>query len=252
MTSRLKGKVAIVTGAAGSLGAAIARSFAAEGAIVALLDLPEQESVGQALAAELKVSLFVATDVAVQDQCERAVSITRDTFGPPTILVNNAGMASVGDVEQLSEADWDRQFDVNVKSVFLMSRCAIPLMRAAGGGSIINVASESAFIAFPMLPAYCASKAAVTHLSRCMGVRYASDRIRVNALCPGTIDTPLYRGFLSKQPDPDAVNKMILAMHPLGLGTPEEIAAAALYLASEESRYMTASPLLIDGGSTAM
>lgn len=253
MNGRLHGKVAIITGGASGIGAAMVKRFVDEGASVAVIDLPSQAPLAEALIRETgKRACFLACDVTVAAQCAEAVKATQDQFGDPGVLVNNAGIAVVGGVEELSEEDWDRQFDVNVKSVYLMSRPVVPLMRRIGGGSIINIASESAFIAFPMHPAYCASKAAVMHLSRSMGVRYAPDRIRVNALCPGTIDTPLYRSFLSRQADPDAVHKTVVAMHPLGLGTPEDIAAAALYLASDESRYVTAAPMHVDGGSTAM
>ncbi|MFN0191157.1 MAG: SDR family NAD(P)-dependent oxidoreductase [Aestuariivirga sp.] len=253
MTGRLEGKVAIVTGGASGIGAAIVKRFVAEGARVLFTDLAAQRSAGEAIVEELhNDGKFFVGDVTSASDCNLAVRTACESFGPPTVLVNNAGTAVVGGVEELSEEDWDRQFDVNVKSVYLMCRPVVPLMRKEGGGSIINIASESAFIAFPMHPAYCASKAAVLHLSRSLGVRHAVDRIRVNALCPGTIDTPLYRNFLSKQADPDAVHKTVLAMHPLGLGTPEDIASAALYLASDESRYVTAAPMHVDGGSTAM
>ncbi len=253
MSGRLHGKVAIITGGASGIGAAMVTRFAAEGARVLFTDLASQQTAAESLARNLgNAVIFRVGDVTSASDCNHAVSTACELFGPPTVLVNNAGTAIVGGVEELSEDDWDRQFDVNVKSVYLMCRPVVPLMRKAGGGSIINIASESAFIAFPMHPAYCASKAAVLHLSRSLGVRYAADRIRVNALCPGTIDTPLYRSFLSKQADPDAVHKTVLAMHPLGLGTPEDIASAALYLASDESRYVTAAPMHVDGGSTAM
>jgi NAD(P)-dependent dehydrogenase (short-subunit alcohol dehydrogenase family) len=253
MTGRLEGKIAIVTGGASGIGAAMVRRFVEEGARVAIIDLPSQTPLAESLIHETgRSACFVVCDVTIAAECARAVEATRDQFGVPAILVNNAGIAVVGGVEELSEDDWDRQFDVNVKSIYLMSRPIMPLMRQLGGGSIVNIASESAFIAFPMHPAYCASKAAVVHLSRSMGVRYAADKIRVNALCPGTIDTPLYRSFLSRQADPDAVHKTVVAMHPLGLGTPEDIAAAALFLASDESKYVTAAPMHVDGGSIAM
>ena len=252
MSSRLNGKIAIITGAARGIGAACAERFVAEGATVAILDLGEQARAGQMLAERLgERARFWTCDVTSAVACDAAVDAVASEFGTPAVLVNNAGIAITGGLEEMSEADWDRTFAVNVKSILLLGRRVIPLMRQAGGGSIVNIASESAFIGFPMHPAYCASKAAVVHLSRSMAVRYAPDRIRVNALCPGTIDTELYRGFLAQQPDPHAVHKMVLAMHPLGLGTPEDIANAALYLASDESRYVTGAPMLVDGGSTA-
>jgi NAD(P)-dependent dehydrogenase (short-subunit alcohol dehydrogenase family) len=168
------------------------------------------------------------------------------------VLFNNAGIAVVGGVEELTEDQWDRQYAVNVKSIFLVCRRVIPVIRQAGGGSIINMASESAFVGFPMHPAYTSSKAAVVHLTRSMAVRYASEGIRVNSLCPGTIDTELYQEFLAQQPDPAAVNADVTRMHPLGIGKPEDIAWAAVYLASDESRYMTGAPLLVEGGITSI
>ncbi len=247
MAGRLAQKVAIVTGGASGIGLAIARAFLREGAEVAIFD-----SDGKALQAANDVPMRHTCDVTDTSAVNAAVAAVGDRFGPVTVLVNNAGISITGNIEEISEPDWDRTFAVNVKSVFLVSRPVVPMMRAAGGGSIINVASESAFIGFAMHPAYCASKAAVVHLSRSMAAGHAKDRIRVNALCPGTIDTPLYRNFLAQQADPHAVNAMVEAMHPLGIGAPGDIAHAAVYLASDESRYATGSAMLVDGGATAI
>ena len=250
MTGRLEGKVAIVTGAARGIGAAIARRFVAEGARTALFDLDRRagEDVARSLGAAAR---FFPCDVTRGADCDRAVAAATDLFGPATVLVNNAGISIPGGLEEMTEEEWSATFSVNVGAIHLLGRRIIPMMRRAGGGAIVNIASESAFIGFPMHPAYCASKAAVVHLSRSMAVRYAPDRIRVNALCPVTIDTELYLNFISRQPDPEATHRSVLAMHPLGLGKPEDIAAAALYLASDEAAYVTGAPMLVDGGATA-
>ena len=256
---RLDGHIAIITGAARGIGAKCAELFVREGAKVAIWDMDEAR--GQALAQALNTSannasgtsvIFSRCDITNSADITKAVQQVEADLGTPNVLLNNAGIAIVGDVEEISEAEWDRQYAVNVKSIYLVSRQVIPLMRKAGGGSIINMASESAFVGFPMHPAYCSSKAAVVHLTRCMAVRYAPEHIRVNALCPGTIDTEMYQGFLSQQADPDAVNAEIKRMHPLGIGQPEDIGWAAVYLASNESRYTTGTPMLVEGGITAL
>lgn len=254
MGERLKNKVAIITGAARGIGATTAEIFFQEGAAVALWDLNEARGAAQVekIRAGGGKAIFCRCDVTQTAEIDQAVEQTVSALGLPTVLFNNAGIAVVGGVEEISEEGWDRQFAVNVKSIYLVSRRVIPLMRQAGGGSIINMGSESAFVGFPMHPAYCASKAAVVHLSRSMAVRYAPEGIRVNSLCPGTIDTELYQEFLAQQPNPEAVNREIVRLHPLGIGKMEDIAWAAVYLASDESRYMTGTPLLVDGGITAI
>jgi NAD(P)-dependent dehydrogenase (short-subunit alcohol dehydrogenase family) len=254
MGERLKGKTAIITGAARGIGAVSAQLFAREGAAVALWDV--NEALGRQLADRINAeggrAAFSRVDVTLDADITQAAQATVEQLGLPNVLFNNAGIAIVGGVEEISEAEWDRQYAVNVKSIYLVSRRVIPLIRQAGGGSIINMGSESAFVGFPMHPAYTSSKAAVVHLTRSMAVRYASENIRVNSLCPGTISTELYQEFLSKQPDPEAVNGEIKRMHPLGIGQPEDIAWAAVYLASDESKYMTGTPLLVDGGITSI
>ena len=250
MPNRLKDKIAIITGAARGIGAKSAELFAAEGAAVAIWDLNAErgEKVAQQIQNEGGTAIFCRCDVTDAAQIQDAVQQVTAELGTPNVLFNNAGIAVVGELEDISEADWDRQYAVNVKSIYLVSRAIIPLMRSVGGGAIINMASESAYVGFPMHPAYTSSKAAVVHLTRSMAVRYAEDNIRVNSLCPGTINTELYQEFIAQQEDPEAVNREIEEMHPLGIGEPEDIAWAAVYLASDESRYMTGAPMLVEGG----
>ena len=250
MANRLKDKITIITGAARGIGAKSAELFAAEGAAVAIWDVNVErgERVAQQIQAADGTAIFCKCDVTDATQIADAAQRVTSELGTPNVLFNNAGIAVVGELEDISETDWDRQYAVNVKSIYLVSRAVIPLMREAGGGAIINMASESAYVGFPMHPAYTSSKAAVVHLTRSMAVRYAEDNIRVNSLCPGTINTELYQEFIAQQEDPDAVNKEIEEMHPLGIGEPEDIAWAAVYLASDESRYMTGAPMLVEGG----
>jgi NAD(P)-dependent dehydrogenase (short-subunit alcohol dehydrogenase family) len=254
MSSRLQGKIAIITGAARGIGAVTARLFCREGAAVAIWDLNEAR--GRQVVAQITElggkAIFNRVDVTSDTDIRNATEEVAAHLGLPNVLFNNAGIAVVGGVEELTEEQWDRQYAFNVKSIFLVCRRVIPLIRKAGGGSIINMASESAFVGFPMHPAYTSSKAAVVHLTRSMAVRYASEGIRVNSLCPGTIDTELYQEFLAQQPDPAAVNAEVTRMHPMGIGKPEDIAWAAVYLASDESRYMTGAPLLVEGGITSL
>ena len=250
MPNRLKNKIAIITGAARGIGAKSAELFAAEGAAVAIWDVNAERgnTVAQQIQSAGGTAIFCKCDVTDATQIKDAAQHITSELGTPNVLFNNAGIAVVGELEHISEADWDRQYAVNVKSIYLVSRAIIPLMREAGGGAIINMASESAYVGFPMHPAYTSSKAAVVHLTRSMAVRYAEDNIRVNSLCPGTINTELYQEFIAQQDDPEAVNREIEAMHPLGIGEPEDIAWAAVYLASDESRYMTGAPMLVEGG----
>ncbi len=250
MANRLNGKIAIITGAARGIGAKCAEYFAAEGASVAVWDINDErgQKTTQKILENEGTAIFCSCDVTDTKQIQAAIQRVTSEIGIPNVLVNNAGIAVVGELEQISDTDWDRQYAVNVKSIFLVSREIIPLMREAEGGSIINMGSESAFVGFPMHPAYTSSKAAVVHLTRSMAVRYAEDNIRVNSLCPGTINTELYQDFLSQQADPTGVNRQIEDMHPLGIGEPEDIAWAAVYLASDESKYMTGAPMLVEGG----
>ena len=254
MTGRLSGKVAIITGAARGIGATSARLFAREGAAVAIVDLKDE--LGRKVIADINASggraAYFHCDVTKLSEVEKTVAaVLQDFSNAIHILFNNAGTAIEGGVEKISEADWDRTFAINVKSMYFCSRFVVPVMRRLGGGSIIHMGSESGLIGFPMHPAYCASKGAVVNLTKSMALAHAADKIRVNCLCPGTIPTPLYHEFMNQLPNKSEVETMLEREHPLGLGTEEDIAYAALYLASDESRYMTGSTMVVDGGYTA-
>jgi NAD(P)-dependent dehydrogenase (short-subunit alcohol dehydrogenase family) len=243
----------LITGAARGIGATTARLFAREGASVVLFDVKDE--LGEAVVADIVraggKALYLSCDVTQLSKVSSAVEQAVQFLGGMDVLFNNAGTCLEGDVEKFSESDWDRTFAINVKSMFLCSKFAVPVMRGNGGGSIINMGSESGLIGFPMHPAYCASKGAVLNLTRSMALGHAKDKIRVNCICPGTIPTPLYHEFTASLPNKAEVEASLKKEHPLGLGTEEDIAYAALYLASDESRYMTGAAFVIDGGYTA-
>jgi NAD(P)-dependent dehydrogenase (short-subunit alcohol dehydrogenase family) len=252
-SGRLQDKVCIITGGARGIGGTTSRIFGREGATVAIFDL--RDELGEQTAGEIQdaggKARYFRCDVTKIDEVEAGVRAVKKAFGTVNVLFNNAGTAIEGPVDRLSEEDWDKTFAINVKSMFLCSKFVVPIMREAGGGSIINQASESGIVGFPMHPAYCASKGAVINLTKSMALGHAADKIRVNCICPGTIPTPLYHEFNASLPNREEVEAMLEREHPLGLGTEEDIAYAALYLASDESKYMTGAPLIIDGGYTA-
>lgn len=254
MRTRLDGKVAIVTGGASGIGAATCRVFMREGARgVVIADV--NETAGAALAAELaqpggKV-LFRRLDVTQEDQWIETVTAVIAQYGRLDVLVNNAGRGgpvSRPTVEQTTGEAWELMFSTNAKGVFLGTKHAIPAMRRAGGGSIINVISVYALVGSPLGTAYSASKGAARALTRTAAVQYASEGIRVNSVFPGFVETPMTRD-LHTQP---GVREERTALTPLGrLAVPEDIAWGILYLASDESSYVTGSELVIDGGVTA-
>ena len=248
---RLEGKVAFVSGGARGMGAAEARLLAREGAKVAIGDILEEE--GRRVEAEIngteEEALFIKLDVTSESDWQEAISATVARFGRLDILVNNAGIVASGVLEDTSSAQWDEIMDVNVKGVFLGIKTAIPEMRKVGGGSIINISSISGIIGqYTVQPVYNASKGAVRILTKSTAVQYAKEGIRVNSVHPGTVDTPMIAGMMD---DPEQTAHE-LAQIPLGrIADPEEIAYGVLYLASDESSYVTGSELVIDGGFTA-
>ena len=243
MTGRIDGAVAFITGASSGIGAACARRFVAEGATVAGFDLQDPPA-GHPLAG------FWSLDVRDEAAITAAVAAAVDTVGAPTVLVNAAGVSGAAGVTDLDEAEWDRIVDINLKGTYLVSKHVVPHLVAAGHGSVINLASIEGLEGLPAQAAYNASKGGVILLTRNMAIDYGPSGVRVNCLCPGLIETPMtevlhLEGF-------EAIREDFVAMHHLGrAGQPEEVAAAALFLASEDASFVSGHALVVDGGFTA-
>ena len=250
MTVRLKDKVAIITGAASGIGKATAKLFAEHGAKVVVADIDENG--GNQTVTDIQdagnEAIFIQTDVTIKADTEQMVAQTLKNYGKLDTLLNSAGIAMRLPVAELPEEDWHRCLDVNLNGVFLCAKAAIPAMQKNGGGSIINMSSIYGIVGADVRAAYVASKGAVTNLTRGMALDYAEDNIRVNCICPGFVETPLVAGVIKT---PDEYQKLA-NKHPMRrLGQPEEIAYGALYLASDESAFVTGIALPIDGGYTA-
>lgn len=248
---RLKDKVAIITGAAAGIGEATAKLFAAEGARVVIADWNGDGA--QAVAAGIgEAALAMAVDVRSEPEVARMIARTQEAFGGLDILVNNAGKGLIGDVVSIAEQDWDDIVSINLKSVYLCSKHAIPLLRARGGGTIVNVASNVAQVGIRARAAYVAAKGGVAALTRAMALDHAADSIRVNAVAPGVIWSNYYEAMLKTVPDPEAFVAGLKARAPMArLGQPEEIAPMILWLASAESSFATGGIFTVDGGMTA-
>ena len=250
----LKGKVAIVTGGASGIGRATALLFAREGAAVVIVDLdePHARSAVQDIEAQGGQAIFIRCDVTRADECQHAVQATLEQFGRLDILFNNAGIVRRADVIETTEEEWDRVMDVNVKSIFLMSKYVVPVMAAAGGGAIINTSSGWGLKGGGNAVAYCASKGAVTNMTRAMAIDHGKQNIRVNAVCPGDTDTPMLRDEARQLGETEDGFLAEAANRPLGrFAQPEEIAQAVLYLASDAASYVTGTALVVDGGGLA-
>jgi NAD(P)-dependent dehydrogenase (short-subunit alcohol dehydrogenase family) len=242
----------LITGAASGIGRAAAELFASEGAHLLLLDSDtgKGEGVADGITAGGGHALFSACDVAREHDCARAIRRAEESFGGLDGLMNCAGIVVRRSVVELDEADWDRVMDVNAKSVYLMSKHAIPLMGT--GGSIINLGSGWGLVGGPRAAAYCASKGAVVLLTKAMAIDLGPKGIRVNCLCPGDTDTPMLREEARQLAVGEEEFLSRSARRPLGrIGTPREIAQAALFLAGDASSYMTGAVLLVDGGGLA-
>lgn len=250
----LEGKRALITGGASGIGRATALLFAREGAAVAVADRDEeggQETV-ERIRKEGGRAIFVPCDVTIEADCRRAVQTTVEELGGLDILFNNAGIIRRATVLELSEEDWDRVMAVNVKGIFLMSKYAIPIIAAGGGGVIINTASGWGLKGGRHAVAYCASKAAVVNMTRAMALDHGAQNIRVNCVCPGDTDTPMLRDEARQLGEPEERFLAEAASRPLQrVGTPEEVAQAVLFLASDAASFVTGAALVVDGGGLA-
>ena len=247
---RLENKVAFISGAARGMGEVMAKLFVQEGANVVIGDVLEDE--GKKVEAEINETggqcLFVRLDVTDEAQWQQAIAATVARFGKLEILINNAGIYRTRRVEDTSSEEWDQVLAINGKGVFLGTKAAIPEMRKAGGGSIINLSSVAGLVGSADSAAYNASKGAVRLLTKSTAIQYAKEGIRANSIHPGTIETPMTAELLAGEAHrQDRMNRT-----PLGrLGRPEDVAYGALYLASDEASFVTGSELVIDGGRTA-
>ena len=252
--TRLSGKVAIVTGGGTGIGKAIGLALAREGAKVALVGRRAEklETAVREVQSAGGEAIAVRCDVSKAAETQEAVEKTEKAFGRVNVLVNNAGALSVSTIENITEQDWDRVMSTNVKGLFLMSRAALPAMRRAGGGSIVNVGSVLGLIAMKDRAAYCASKGALTLLTKAMALDHAHDKIRVNCICPGLVETDLVAELFSSTEAGQRAKAARIATFPAGrFGKPGDIAELAIFLASEESSWMTGTAIPVDGGLTA-
>lgn len=252
--TRLSGKVALITGGGTGIGRAIALAFAREGASVAVAGrrLAKLKEVAGEIANQGGAALALECDVTRAKDAEHAVSETAKELGKLNVLVNNAGMLSVTTVESISEEEWDRVMTVNLKGPFLMSRAALREFRKTGGGSIVNIGSVLGLVAMKDRAAYCASKGGVTLLTKAMALDHARDNVRVNCICPAIVETELVKGLFDNSEKGQALLKARLATLPSGrFGKPADVADLAVFLASEESSWLTGTAIPLDGGLTA-
>jgi len=240
----LIGKTALVTGGLGGIGRAICARFVKEGATVFAADLAETQP--------LPGANFIKLDVTSEHDCKEAMEAVRNLGGQLDILVNAAGIEIEKTIEETTLAEWNRVFAVNATGTFLVSKYALPLLRQSGSASIINFGSYDGFIADPGLAAYCASKGAVHALTRAMACDHGPEGIRVNAICPGYIDTPMLRGFFRDHGDIESLEAAVRDVHPIRrYGTPDDVANLVNWLASDEAKYASGQLWILDGGLTA-
>jgi NAD(P)-dependent dehydrogenase (short-subunit alcohol dehydrogenase family) len=252
--TRLTGRVALITGGGSGIGRAIALAFAREGAQVAVSGRRVEKL--QSVVAEIEKQggdgLTIVSDVTNATDAERAVRETLGKFGRLNVLVNNAGVLHVSTIEGISEERWDRLMSVNLKGPFLMSRVALPAFRKAGGGAIVNIGSVLGLVGLKDRAAYCASKGGVTLLTKAMALDHAHENIRVNCICPSLVETELVKDLFDSNEQGEALRKARISTIPLGrLGRPIDVAEMAVFLASDESSWLTGAAIPLDGGHSA-
>lgn len=250
---RLLGQVAIITGAASGIGRASALLFSREGARIVVVDIDEIGGIEtvNAIKAQGGEAILVRTNVSQEKDVEHMAETAASAFGIINILFNNAAVASFKSILEIDEAEIDRVINVNLKGNIFCSKAVIPYMKRIGGGSIVNTASITGIVGAPGMAAYTASKGAIITLTRTMALEQAEENIRVNCICPASIDTEMLRSAFKRTEDPLRAREQNIKRHPLGrLGTPEDVAYLALFLASNESSFITGGTYVIDGGAS--
>lgn len=250
---KLTGQTTIVTGSTSGIGKEIALLFASEGANVAVVGRNQER--GNKVVSEIeqkgRKAIFIETDVTIESSVKKMVDKVIDTYGSVDILINNAGVVIPGSIPEISKDQWEKTWHTNVTSVYLTSHAVLPHMLSKKEGVIVNISSEAGLKGLKERAAYCAAKAAVVGLTKAMAVDHSGDGIRVNCLCPGTIETEMVKNIIEDSPDPSTTKQMMIdrRLTPY-LGTVTEVAEATLFLSSPTSKYMTGTILTLDGGAT--